>query len=164
MNLLAGTDIVRVTFEHSDAEYAVQRLKSIIESFKEFARSAEQSVTSQSVDLLSQREQELQEQLQALQQHSLNLRSETAAVPTGPLADDSPMLRELTNRWVAVEAELASANAKLHGPAGSASHLLDFPAARELAELENQAVAARVDAAKTDQIYGPSHPERMRRL
>lgn len=161
ISLLAGTDIVRITFEHSDPDYAARRLKSIIDSYKDYARTVEQSSTSQSVALLTRREQELQEQLQSMQQRSLNLRSEAAAVPTGPLADDSPMLRELTNRWVAVEAELASADAKLSGPAGSTAHLLDFPAARELADLENQAVAARVDAARAEQIYGPSHPERI---
>lgn len=161
VNLLAGTDIVRITFEHFDPDYAAKRLQSVIESYKQHARSVEQSSTSQSVELLTQRERELQEQLQSLQQRSLSLRTETAAVAAGSAMDDSPMLRELTNRWVTVEAELAAANAKLDGPSGAAALWVDFPAARELADLENQAVAARVDAAKHEQIYGSSHPERI---
>jgi len=161
VNLLAGTDIVRITFEHSDPQYAADRLKSIIDSFKEHARSVEQTSTSQSVDLLTVRERELQKQLQTLQQRSMSLRSDAAVTTTNVTVDESPLLRELTNRWVAVESGLAAAESKLAGGAGYAANLVDSPASRELAELENQSVAARLDAAKAEKIYGPAHPERI---
>lgn len=159
VNLLAGTDIVRTTFEHRDPQHAAQRLKSVIDSYKEHARSVEQSSTSQSVDLLTQREQELHDQLQTLQQRSVNLRSDALGVPAGSTVEDSPLLKELTNRWIVVESQLAAAESKVAGGTVYAANLVDSPAARELADLENQAVVARLDAAKAERIYGPAHPE-----
>src|SRR5262249_10769006 len=133
VNLLAGTDIVRTTFEHRDPQYAAQRLKSVIDSYKEHARSVEQSSTSQSVELLTKREQELHGQLQSLQQRSVKLRSEGLGVPAGATTDESPLLKELTNRWIVVESQLAAAEAKVAGGTGYAANLVDSPAARELA-------------------------------
>lgn len=159
VNLLAGTDILRTTFEHRDPQHAAQRLKSVIDSYKEHARSAEQSSTSQTVDLLTQRERELHGQLQTLQQRSVSLRSDVLGVPAGSAAEDSPLLRELTTRWIAVESQLASAESKVAGGTVYAANLVDSPAARELADLENQAIVARLDAAKAQSIYGPAHPE-----
>lgn len=163
VNLLAGTDIVRLTFTHSDPEYAVARLRSIVKSYQNHVRSTEQSSASQAVELLTEREAELAAQLRELQQQLLSGRTTAKHRVAGETANESPLLKELTDRWVDVEAELVSVESALQAwrdgstPPESVSHV----DSREVTALENELFDARAELESMLIVLGPAHPLRM---
>lgn len=162
VNLLAGTDIVRLTYEHSDPEYAAARLKSIVTSYQTHVRDAEQTAASQAVKLLSRRESELAQQLDILQKQLLEVRSGADHSVTGETSRDSPLLKELTNRWVALQADLVATQAELAASSsGDAINLASSVVSREIVTLENDLFEARARATAAAQVLGPDHPERL---
>ena len=163
VNLLAGTDIVRLTFTHTNPEYAVSRLKSIIDSYQSHISSAEQVSASLTAELLQARETELAKQVNALQLELQNSRSKSMRFTSGTSANDSPMLKELTNRWVKVQADIAQIDSMLQSTR-DAEHrigILDDMNNREMQQLEKDLLEARSEAGAAKQSFGPVHPERI---
>lgn len=162
---LANTDIVRVTFQHSDPEHAVERLKSIIESYRAHLQATEQDSTSSSVELLTRRSSELETQITEMQVRLRTAQNASIALGTEDNSRaGSPLLQQLLTRWAVVQSQLASIESSIvaDGPL-LATSIDEFSpeGAHELQQLQDELTLARVQVEELSRIYGPVHPERI---
>lgn len=158
---LAGTDIVRIVYQNSNPAEATARLQSIVESYREYLRQSEQTSASQAGELLKQRTVELTDSIRQLEQELARARAANDSAAAGDTANDSPLLKELVNRWVNTQTELAAANFDLRDlETGRSDSRRETPAQQSLVELDRQRIAARSQALEAARIFGPSHPER----
>ncbi len=164
VNPLAKTDIIKLTYQHSDPQQATARLESIVKCYQEHLRELEKSSAARSVVLLEQRKSELEQDITLLQQDlkliSANTNSENRDVDT----QSNSMMEVLTRRLFEIQSEIASLNVQLdlfqesRNSGRSQVHPSDSIV---LKEVERNLNAGRTDLAEASQIYGPSHPQRL---
>jgi uncharacterized protein involved in exopolysaccharide biosynthesis len=166
VNPLVSTDVVRVAFQHHDPRHAVDRLQSLIDSYREQLHAAERTSASESLKLLTQREAELAGQVQELQARLQAVHDQQPLGTAGDGFEDSPLLRELSARWAATQSNRARLNAVLNNLDADAPKFntsdFDLETLRELSELQTERVRARAARDEARAVYGPSHPERLR--
>ncbi|HBN76601.1 MAG TPA: hypothetical protein DD473_12450 [Planctomycetaceae bacterium] len=164
VNPLAKTDIIKLTYQHSDPQQATARLESIINCYQNHLRELEKSSASRSVVLLEQRKAELEQDIAQLQQDlkmiSTNTYSESPEVDT----QSNSIMEVLTRRLIEIQSEIASLTVQLdllqesRDSGRSQVHSTDSIV---LKEVERNLNAGRTDLAEASQIYGPSHPQRL---
>lgn len=158
---VASTDIVTVVYQHRDAARSTERLKSIIENYREHLRTSERESAARSVGLLTQQKEDLANQLRILQDQMVAARRKSSDSVAGETANESPLLRELTTRWVAVEALLVKVEADLNSEtivSDSIPSSLPDELGREIVSMAQNLADARADSAQAENIYGESHP------
>lgn len=164
VNPLAKTDIIKLTYQHSNPHQATARLESIIKCYQEHLRELEKSSSSRSVVLLEQRKSELEKDIAQLQQNlkliSTNTNSESSDVDT----QSNSMMEVLTRRLIEIQSEIASYKVQLdllQESRNSGRPQVHPSDSVVLKEVERNLNAGRTDLAEASQIYGPSHPQRL---
>lgn len=169
---LANTDIIRVTYQNADSHQAMKQLRAILDSYQGHLRQAERASSSESFALLQEREKELRNRLQSLQQELTQVRGEMPAAGPGAdaIEDERALLKELTSRWATVRAEKAWLAAVARQSPQSMAYPLDVsgsssvsPLVREVTDLQDRLTVARAEYEEASLIYGERHPERVAR-
>lgn len=167
---LANTDIVKVTYQDSDPQRAVELLHAIVESYHSQLRETEQDSAGQSLSLLTQREESLRRELQSLEEEYAALRAdspvvgergESLSLASAAVRDLAARLAETRSRKWRLETALTSVDTS--SPPIQADRILpaitmgDPVAARTLDQLRQSLWQARSQLEEARRIYGPQH-------
>lgn len=164
---LAKTDIVRVTYQHQDAAHAVERLRSVVESYRRHVRESEHSVSTETLTLLTQREQQLNSQVKALQAKLKRLRLNAPWVGDSneALYGERQGLRRLEEQLALVVTQLTGLDGLVDSNDNSSTELVAHAAAadnptleRELAGLRTELAQAQGQLADAREHYRDGHP------
>ena len=167
---LANTDIVRVTFQDADAEYAMMRLKSVIDAYRDHIRASEQSTATETLEVLTRKEQSLREELRALQEKQSGERlssplvgtaNDTVSVESSTLRDLATSLAAARTQRIGWESLLNSREGKSEGPPPATLLPLDDATGRKLMEARQSLVQAETLRNELQSVLGPRHPERI---
>jgi len=169
---LAHTDVLTVSLDSDDPTIVVEQLTAILSEYKAFVNRNEKDSSSKSLLALTNREQQLREDLRKLQEEQSKLRNDGPVVGQGrdSITIDMAQLKELAARIAELRRLQAEVKGRLDGltapvaaPIGqtTAGQERDLGIWEEVAEVQRELRAARVRAKGLSSSIGPEHRERI---
>jgi polysaccharide biosynthesis transport protein len=168
---LADTDIVRISFRNSDPQHSVDRLKAIVESYREQIQEIEKGTSGNTLELLEKREKSLLAQRNKIESELEKILNESpliggtregVRVETDSLKDLSKQIFELRLKRIRLEnlfqlqPESDSANDQFLGVLEE----VDDQASKSLRDLQANLWNAEVLVRELSSVYGPEHSDR----
>ncbi len=97
---LLNTDVLKITFRGEDPEETIQFVEAVIESYRQQLSTVERDVNAKTLELLSQRDEDLRSKLESLQQQYVQHRKSSPLIGHGrdAVSIDSELLRQLSQQ------------------------------------------------------------------
>ena len=159
---IVGTDVLSISYRTSSPALGVRLLESMISTYRDYIVALEQSPHSEALALLVRREQELREQLVALEARYQTLRRGSESLGEGEAAlsvqksileRQAQMLIEARSRRIETENRLAAQRSS-YSPGGGHTGVSGNDSA-----LEQELWRAESHLAQLMQNYNDIHPE-----
>lgn len=175
VNPLAGTDIIKVTYQYPQAEHARDRLKSIVESYEQRLRERESVEVRDSLILLKERAAEIAGDIKtrtgkiAKLQTRLDVHDSSGHLSPAVIEQENQLLKELASRRNQLRTErirLMAIEPVRTRDAGDLSATYaalppEFQRSTEVQNLRSQKETALAAEGMARKIYGGKHPERI---